>query len=95
MAARATKADLEGLEQRLDTKIDEVRDNLRDEIRANGILLEQLNAKVEAIIQALPAYAPMSDEPRVAVLESIARDTTADIRKNTRRIASVEKRIKR
>ena len=110
MAAQATKAKIEALERKLDATRDELRqelhatrDDLRSEIRANGIMLERLDAKVDAIIQALPAYAPLSalvtlDEkyqPRVSLLERIAQETTADVRKNTRRIANVEKRLKR
>ena len=104
MAAQATKADIEALDRKLVAKLDATRDELRQElhatrdelrqelhatgegletkIRANGIMLERLDAKVDAIIQALPAYA-------------LAQETTADVRKNTRRIANVEKRLKR
>ena len=103
MAAQATKADIEALEQKLDATRDELRqelhatrDELRQElhatregletkIRANGIMLERLDAKVDAIIQALPDE---KYQPPVSLL-------VADVRKNTRRIANVEKRLKR
>ncbi len=110
MPEQATKADIEALERRFDATRDELRgeiaatrDELRSEIRANGVVLEDVRAQMRGLAEAVTSLVGRTElderdsrlSARITVVESAIAGNSNDIRENTRRIANVEKRLKR
>jgi hypothetical protein len=97
MAARAdyvTKKDLEAFATKKDLEAFATKKDLEetnDRVRANGIMLERLDSKVDAVIELLGTLASKSDlaeldvklSERISRLESVVRQNTDDIRANT------------
>ncbi len=99
----ATRDGLRGEIGALDRKLDATRDELRGEIRANGVVLEDVRAQMRGLAEAVGTLVGRTElderesrlSARITVLESAIVGNSNDIRENTRRIASVEKRLKR
>ncbi len=99
----ATRDDLRGEIGALDRKLDATRDELRGEIRANGVVLEDVRAHMRGLAEAVTGLVGRTElderdsrlSARITVVESAIVGNSNDIRENARRIASVEKRLKR
>ncbi len=96
----ATQADVRAIEQKLVATQADVRtldrkvDSLDAKISRNGVFLERLESKVDAIIETLPAKANLSEvhaltgnlDERVSFLEDVSRVTSANVRKNAKQL---------